>query len=372
MFRIYAFLLFFSEFTFNIIAQPVLTPILNHSIGQQWGFGIASDLENLSRPEEGANITWDFRFVGDLDNGFGTSFSLATMEDFTPLSFEDASGLTLEDGRTILDSFPDAVGIRYIGEVGNREGILLSETTSTIQELGDVSELNGQIHIENKYTQPVFWAPRGMSFGELNSYQSLDVSTDLDFNEIDSTTYTDTVEYVGYGNLHMYYGDLANVVCYKRKSEIRSSFYDLDTGLPTAGGVFVLNTYEFYQADNLLPILIFQEIGANVQLIVFVPFFDPSSTNEQASSTVLSFRTSPNPNTTAHTTVEYALQDAHEVSMQFISVDGRKLMQKTLGYRNAGQHSETLVIPAELPNGTYFLHLTAGNQKSITKLSLQR
>ena len=68
----------------GVIAQPIINFNLHQYFGSEWGYGIAEDLviADLLVTAAGENLTWDYTFIGELDNGNGVLFSEANLNDF--------------------------------------------------------------------------------------------------------------------------------------------------------------------------------------------------------------------------------------------------------------------------------------------------
>lgn len=364
-----------------VIAQPVLNLNLSNAIGQRWGYGLTvSSTDEFPLPQEGASLTWDFRGIGALSNLFlpetsDVTFSTATENDFLPVVFEGIDDQTFVGGGTANDSFPEGIGILYMDYAlleDGLEGTVLGQSPSAIELLGYVYKEDGQIEYESSAFTPYFFSPRGMDYTEIRTYQNLDIQYDvIGENTVDTILVRDSIVYVGYGTLQMYYGDVSNVVCYKRLSESIYRTYDVATGQLQQAQTINYTAYAFYDEGNLLPLLEYEyDDFGQVIFGLYVPW--PFITNTNAvRSLVLSPRITPNP-ATAQAQIQYALDEASEVSFALFASDGREVFRQAAGRRTAGAHQETLDVPLHLPAGTYYLHLRAGPRAGVAALSISR
>ncbi|MBT7616529.1 MAG: T9SS type A sorting domain-containing protein [Calditrichaeota bacterium] len=113
-----------------------------------------------------------------------------------------------------------------------------------------------------------------------------------------------------------------------------------------------------------------QEVVETVQWLVNVT--EPSDVKENSHLVVSSFLTKPTPNPfNSTTTLSYGLTTADQVGINVYDLNGQLVLKLFEGYQSAGVHTTTLSA-ANLPSGSYIIHLETSNDLFNQKVMLIR
>lgn len=366
----------FSIFCCAATAQPIIHFDLNQSIGNEWGLGILEDIanENFSNPLTGVDITWDYTFIGELDNGLGVIFSEAELDDFALSIFKNIEGYSLEAGGTVQDSFPTGVGIIFEGEPNEEEGFVLGQNEDGIVRLNELEDDGNGFEIAD--TDSFLLYPFDLSYEE--NMEIIDVLEFSGSNTLDSIITIDTFTHIANGTLKMYYGDVSNAVLYRKTTKKISRTYNTDTGSLIFEALDYTTAYFFLQNVNLLPLIYYSfsshpdwtPFSDEMFVYVYVPFFDVINKVEEV-QIPFSLSLFPNP-AQGRVVIKYDLEKVVPVDLNLYTSTGKKVLSKKAVNHSTGRQIEELLLPKFLPSGTYYLQLAAGERTGIQKVIIQR
>ncbi|MBK8562995.1 MAG: T9SS type A sorting domain-containing protein [Saprospiraceae bacterium] len=361
------------------LSQPSIHYDLQQSIGHEWGLGVIEDLpfDSFPSPLAGENLTWDFSFIGDMDNGFGVPFSQAELVDFHYATFKGIEGLQLDVGGTAQDSFPFATGGLFQGDNPDEyyDIIVIDQNEDGIFFTGEINH-DGAGSFELDDRDSILFYPTGLAFGEQRVQFRL--SWSIGSNTVDSLTYVDSFTFVGYGTAKMYYGDVTDVVLYHKTSKKHFWSHSVATGALTYESFNYESSYMFLQNGNMLPLLIYSFVAEPdwtpsvlvKQVIVPVPFFQVINSTAESREPHIDLSVRPNPVQRNWVTLNYNLAEAVPSKIELFTVFGQKMMEKCLATSTLGAQSEQLFLPATLPLGYYYLRLTNGLHTGIQKICI--
>ena len=367
-------------------AQPTFDIELNQSIGNEWGLGLwgADSFTMVPIPESGEDKIWDFSFLGNEENGNGVLFSEANdLGDFFSFySFNAPNELPTTGGGTVQDSFPNAIGCLLTDFFAfERYGSALGQTSSgEVIFYGEVEEVNGIFETEEDGSgqiSPEYQFPLQLEESLVQSETTVEI--DVDLNRLDSVFSYDSIIYLGYGTVKMFYGDVENVLMMRGFSENVTVSYNLTTGAFMSSGVSRSVSYDFHQSGNLLPLVsYFFSVDASGQstfdgpsLFIPVPFFTPINNSEEQMRIPLRLNTNPNP-VIDQCMVSFQLYKPGPVSLEIISTGGALVFKQDFGQLGVGDQQVSFTLPKGLPTGLYFLKTTASDgQSGIAKIMIE-
>ena len=321
----------------------------------------------------GENIVWDYSFIGDLDNGFGVTFSQAGLDDFLYHTFQDIENLPLKVGGTVQDSFPSGVGVLFVGDSGEREGYIHGQNEDGIVRIAEIRDNNfGTYDIDDRNTFLLY--PFDLSYGE--SFEESRPSGYAGSDFIDSLIYIDTFAHVGNGMMKTYYGDVSNVVLYKRSTKEIFRSYSLTTGQVLSESIDYDISYFFVQNGNLVPLIFYRfstfpdwtpHLGQTIDVFVYEPFSPIINKVQEEAEMAFNMTLSPNP-ASEKVVVSYDLKEVMPINMVLYAANGCQVVGKTSMAYSVGRQIDVLFLSKNLPSGIYFLRLTGGGQIGAKKL----
>ena len=321
------------------MAQPSIHFDVPQSIGQEWGEGVVQDLpfDSFPSPLAGENLTWDFTFIGSMDNGFGVPFSQAMMGDFLLTSFKGIEGLPLDGGGTVQDSFPNAVGVLFQGNdpTDYEQVFIMGQNDDGVVILGELQDYGtGPYEMDDQDSFLLY--PTGLNYGGLKEQVRLSWGTGS--STIDSLVYTDSFTFIGYGTAKMYDGDVEDVALYQQRTKQHFWSHSLASGAIVYESYQYWTSYLFLQNGNLLPLLIYAfdtkpdwtPSTGDKRIIVYVPFFQVINGTEETRSLPIDLSVSPNPVQGNRVVVSYCLEKPVPAHLELFAATGEKLMDRVI------------------------------------------
>ncbi|MEO0734731.1 MAG: T9SS type A sorting domain-containing protein, partial [Bacteroidota bacterium] len=352
----------------------------------------AADSATLVYPEVGTNLTYDFRYVGDLiseelDGEVALRDiprdSLIQFRAFLPDRTLDSvvAGLP-EEAIGLAFFFPfvveDSLEFDFTGAVfaETRDDGLYTLVESTLE----IDLVDGEITTTYEaLDQPELAVPFGLSFGD-----SLTVSysrfEEAFFGDVqDSIRETTTWKYVGTGTVQTWYDTYENIAVLESRvvtetwTDDRSGGYQL---LVTTES----ETLDFYAEDTFLPVASFDReedaFDPTAPPVVSAFFSQQIASGGQTStrrSSVNAFPLSLAPNPAAtEISLRFTPELAGPTQLHLYNAVGQRVFRQDMGHLAAGEQSFTLALPESLADGAYFLQLTVGGERTVARRLLLR
>ncbi|MFK8161849.1 MAG: T9SS type A sorting domain-containing protein [Lewinella sp.] len=366
-------------------AQPVIGQANAPTIGDSWSlFFLSIPSAQFPVPEVGTFMAYDFTAVGDLiDEDFEIPVKDISLDS---LSRIDILAVPTGTNEPAFDSLPEtAVLSSFVfperDEDGNefalRDVIDVTDEGVFLLAESDFDLFSGDIAIE-KLEMPEQVFVFGQMLGDTTRSSTITVEEDPDFGTQDSTFYTETRVYAGFGSLKTWFAEYDEVAVYKTFSEFRYYNRALGTADPfTIASVQLTLTYDFIRPGSYAPVACYsydtfdrdnQPVPEDVNFRVAVP----TNLTDVDNAIVDQFRLSVSPNpATERVTVAYEHPVAGPASLSLFNVAGREVLHRNLGELPAGNHQLPLELSTKLPAGTYFLRLSSGVSMTTAPLIIK-
>ncbi|WP_020571394.1 T9SS type A sorting domain-containing protein [Neolewinella persica] len=368
-------------------AQSVIGQENAPTVGDSWSlFFLSVPSAQFPVPEVGTFMAYDFTAVGDLiDEDFEIPIKDVPLDS---LSRIDILAIPTGTDEPAFDSLPEtAVRSSFVFPELDDDGneFALSDVLDVTEEgvfllaESDFDFSTGEIEILiERLEAPEQIFTFGQMLGDTARSTEITVEDNIEFGTQDSTYYTETRVYAGFGSLKTWFAEYEEVVVYKTFSEFRYYNRDLGTDDPfTIASVQLSVTYDFIRPGSFAPVVCysydtFDRDGLtppdNVNFRVAVPTNLTDITNVNTDRFRLSV--SPNP-ANERVTVAFEHAVAGPANLSLFNAAGQEVLHRDLGELPAGNHQLPLEFSTKLPAGTYFLRLSDGVATSAAPLIIK-